>query len=97
MKEKRRDFLKLIIGGVIGTTASYSLPRQAHAEMTPLEESAPQAKALKYVHDSEFEGKNCANCALVQGNGQEKWQQCAIFPQALVSSNGWCSAWVAKP
>ncbi|WP_413110319.1 high-potential iron-sulfur protein [Thaumasiovibrio sp. DFM-14] len=97
MKTSRRQFLKLTVGGVIAVSAGDSLIGRAHADTPKLEESDAQASALKYVHQSDRGGKNCNNCALLQGNSGDEWRPCAIFPGKLVSANGWCTAWVAKP
>lgn len=98
-QSSRRRFLKFSLAGVIGITlGGRTLVKPAHAADLPqLTEDDPQAAALKYTHSSPHEDKNCANCALIQGNDGDEWRPCAIFPGKAVSANGWCSAWAKKP
>jgi hypothetical protein len=45
----------------------------------------------------------CSNCVLLlqsdlaaQGAEGTQWGKCALFPQGLVSLNGWCNSWAPK-
>jgi hypothetical protein len=96
MTTSRRRFLQLSAGGIVGISmGGISLKTLANDEQ--LDPQSPQAKALQYVHQSDKEGANCANCALIQGNAGETWRPCAIFPGKVVNSDGWCAAWAKKP
>jgi hypothetical protein len=71
-----------------------------------VDEADPQAAALGYKSDStKVDGKKypkhaaeqkCSGCQLYQGKPADASGPCAIFAGKLVSSNGWCSAWVKK-
>ncbi|CAI8194633.1 MAG: High-potential iron-sulfur protein [Glaciecola sp. HTCC2999] len=90
---KRRDFLKLSGGALIGMTLGSVSLRAAAEQLDP---SDPTAAALKYVHASPVEGAYCENCMFVQGEDGKEWRPCAIFPGKQVASKGWCSAWAKK-
>lgn len=90
---KRRDFLKLSGGALIGMTLGSVSLRAAADQLDP---SDPTAAALKYVHVSPVEGAYCQNCMFVQGEDGKEWRPCAIFPGKEVSAKGWCSAWAKK-
>jgi len=94
-QSSRRRFLKLSVAGVIGMTlGGKRLITPAQAEELPhLTEDDPQASALKYVHKSPYEDRNCATCVLLQGEKGDSWRPCQLFPGKLVSAEGWCSAW----
>ncbi|MCC5826365.1 high-potential iron-sulfur protein [Alkalimonas sp.] len=89
--EKRRQFLKLSAGGLIGMTLGGISLRAVAAEKIKLDD--PLAKAMRYTHESEVEGQYCHNCNLIQGE-EADWRPCAIFPGKLVANEGWCAAWV---
>ncbi|TKB47448.1 high-potential iron-sulfur protein [Thalassotalea mangrovi] len=93
-KFNRRAFLRLSSASVIGVTLGGISLRSYGAEQVDPED--PTAKALKYVHKSEVEGKNCANCTHLQAGDDPQWKPCALFPGKLVNKDGWCSAWMAK-
>lgn len=71
----------------------------------------PTANALKYNHDATKADRaaaarpglpaaeqTCANCQLLQpGTGTADWKVCTLLPGKLVSINGWCTSWIAKP
>lgn len=79
------------------------------AEPRKLSESDPVATALGYKNDAsqvdvakypkragtEGQKQFCHNCAQFTG-GDAEWGKCNIFPQGLVSHNGWCNSWVQK-
>ncbi|MGR5145678.1 high-potential iron-sulfur protein [Photobacterium alginatilyticum] len=94
-QSNRRRFLKFTLAGVIGVTlGGKNLIRPAQASDLPhLDENDAQASALKYIHKSPYEDRNCANCVLLQGEAGDEWRPCQLFPGKLVSSSGWCSAW----
>lgn len=90
----------VLAGGILA-------PREillAAEELPHLDEGDNQAKALNYVHDAsqakaEMRTANdafCYNCMHYQGEGDQTWGPCALFPGKSVNRNGWCSAWVAK-
>lgn len=90
----RRNFLKLSGAGVIGLTlGGVALRATAQEKLSPED---PTAVALKYIHQSKLDGKNCANCMYIQGENGEDWRPCAIFPGKVVAAKGYCSAWLKK-
>jgi len=94
-QSSRRRFLKFSLAGVIGVTlGGKALIKPVQASDLPhLEEDDAQASALKYVHKSPYEDRNCASCVLLQGEKGDSWRPCQLFPGKLVSAEGWCSAW----
>lgn len=76
------------------------------ANLTPLTDDDPQAKALAYVSNAEnvdreaqprYEpGQACANCALFMGEPGAANGPCSIFPGRLVAATGWCSVYAPK-
>ena len=94
-QSSRRRFLKFSLAGVIGMTlGGKELVKSVQAADLPhLTEDDPQASALKYVHNSPYEDRNCSGCVLLQGNDGDEWRPCQLFPGKLVSATGWCSAW----
>ena len=104
----RRKFLQHAVAAL--PVGAVLLQHEVRAQDLPkLEESDPAAAALLYVHDnSEVDTSNpiaarfepsqkCLNCAQIQGEEGPEWRPCGIFPGKLVSINGWCSVWAAKP
>ncbi len=76
---------------------------QADRQLFRLEESAPTAKALDYLHNGKavdaakrFSYQFCNNCALFTGESGDEWAGCSIFPGKGVAGQGWCSVWSAK-
>ncbi|WP_133470173.1 high-potential iron-sulfur protein [Paraglaciecola marina] len=93
-KLNRRDFMKLSGSALIGVTlGGVALHANAQERVTL---DNPTAAALKYVHISEIEGKNCENCQYLQGEAGSEWRPCTFFPNKLVSSKGWCAGWLKK-
>jgi len=99
----RRKFLTNTALGVAALPLAglaFNTPR-ARAEQPRLDENAPEAEAVNYVHDAADaaddpayeEGQVCSNCALWTGNDDE-WGGCAVFPGQLVNADGWCNVWV---
>ncbi len=102
MQTKRRTFLI----GAAGAASALAASRFAFAQATPLSETDPQAQALGYKADATKVDKvkfpkyapdqMCGNCQLYQGKPADAMGPCALFPNKLVASKGWCSAWVKK-
>lgn len=96
----RRQFIQLIPAAGLAAVGI----RSAHAQ-AKLDEKAPNAVALGYVHDAakadkaKFKnyaaGQHCGNCALYQGKA-DPWGGCPLFAGAQVASAGWCSAYAKK-
>ena len=102
-KIARRKFLQLSAVAAAGCFVQHG--REAHADDLPqLSVDDPMAKAMKYTHDASTvdpstrnnpaADQSCANCALVQGEGD--WRPCQIFPGKAVAAAGWCSVWAPK-
>ena len=91
----RRKFLRLTGSGIIGLTFGSTALRAVAQEKIALDD--PTAKALQYVHESQVEGKLCANCMHIKGTEGEDWRPCALFPGKLVSNKGWCAGWMKQP
>jgi hypothetical protein len=101
----RRD----LVLAVVPACAVLLANRRANAESTPphLDEQDPLAKSLGYTHDVKTvdpkanpmfkPGSSCANCVQLKGNAGDAWRPCTLFPNKLVSANGWCRVWAAKP
>lgn len=101
----RRDLLKagvvsVVALGVGGLVAG----RHVRAEDLPkLEESDPQAQALKYLHDATMadagvrggEDRICETCRFYSGSEGAEWGPCSLFPGKAVNAKGWCAGWVA--
>jgi hypothetical protein len=107
MNSRRHFLLKLAV------TAPAALGVGLLAQDTPppavkLEETDPVAIALGYKMDTTKVDQTkypqhkpeqmCSNCALVTpGSAAGEFIPCSAFQNKLVSSNGWCMAWVKKP
>ena len=99
MSAHRRDFMRRII--VIGVAAPQLARAQAHVDPKD-----PQAVALGYVDDSakaddkkypkHQSDQHCGVCALGKFKDHDAWGECPLFAGRLVSTKGWCSAWVKK-
>ena len=100
----RRDFGRICAG--LAAVAVTGTGRLAHATDLPhVDEAAPQAQALGYVHDANktdkakfpayVAGSICGGCQLYQG-GAAEWGACALFTGATVNTKGWCSAFAKK-
>lgn len=104
----RRRFISLSAMSLATLSSSYALvmQRTANAQQSgleKLEETDSLAQAFNYHHNAEevaegARGDNqyCYNCQFYQGQEGEEWGPCTIFPNKLVSANGWCSAWAQK-
>ncbi len=98
--ESRRHFLKLAAGtaavaAVAGTGAFARLARAA--DLPPLSESDPMAKALHYTEDASStddpkhkKGDDCTNCMFYKGKPGAARGPCQLFPGKSVNAKGWC-------
>jgi hypothetical protein len=102
--QSRRIFLLKSIGAAVALPAAgKALAQAAPAKVDPKD---AQATALGYVEDASkadakkfprwAKDQNCANCQLYVKKGDDGWGGCTLFPNKLVASKGWCSAWVKK-
>lgn len=95
-RASRRRFLKLATGA-LALAITGLLPRRAHAaELPPLGEDDPTAKALGYVENAAAStnpkhraGAVCANCQFYRG-GDGGRGACQVFPGKSVNARGWC-------
>lgn len=79
---------------------------EARADAPMVTESDPTAQALGYKSNAsqvdkakyaKFQaGQSCSNCQLWQGKAGAPNGPCPMFGGKLVSSGGWCSAYVKK-
>ena len=100
--ESRRKFMRHSLLGMAAMPLGMGiLSQRAFAQtLTPLDPSTPQAKGLNYVkvaeeaagHPAYAAGEHCASCALFN----ESNNGCALFPQNMVETNGWCQVWAPK-
>ncbi len=98
----RRRFFRITAVGLAATPfASALMSGTAHAVDT-VKESDATAAALGYVVDATKSTKRtdkaatCANCNLFSGTAGAADGPCVIFQGKLVSTKGWCTAWVKK-
>ena len=99
----RRVFMLQVAAGTSAAAAGQVLAQSTPAKVDPKD---PQALALGYVDDtaqadaSKFpkhtSDQKCATCQVYSGKAGDKTGPCAVFGGKLVSSGGWCSAWVKK-
>lgn len=78
----------------------------AHSQVAQVNEKDAQAVALGYVADStkvdaqkfpkHAATQMCSTCQVYAGKPADPAGPCAIFPGKVVSSKGWCSAYVKK-
>ena len=100
----RRGFGRVCAGLVAVAVAGGSRAVRA-ADLPPVDENNPQAKALGYVADAAkvdkakfpafVEGSHCATCQLYQG-GTADAGPCPLFAGSAVAAKGWCSAYAKK-
>ena len=91
----RRSLLQGSACGLIAL-AGLAVPsdRLRAAELPPLSEDDPQAKALKYKEDAtKSERKDpkqfCHNCRYFKGKKGDARGPCDLFPGKSVNANGW--------
>lgn len=105
-KNPRRNFLKLGSLAAVSIAIAAGAGKSARGAEPHVDEKDAAALSLGYKHDAvkvdkaKFTkykaGETCANCQLYQGRTGEAWGPCPIFSGKLVSSKGWCSAYVKK-
>ena len=101
--ESRRRFLKVAAGTTAAAVMMGGLPRFARAaDLPPVSESDPTAKALGYVEDATKTtnakykaGDDCTNCQFYTG-GPTGRGPCQLFPGKSVNAKGWCVSHTPK-
>ena len=101
--ESRRRFLKVPAGTTAGGVVKGALPRFARAaDLPPVSESDPTAKALAYVEDATKStnakhkaGDDCTNCQFYSGGATGRGP-CQLFPGKSVNAKGWCVSHTPK-
>jgi hypothetical protein len=101
--ESRRRFLKVAAGTTAAAMVIGGLPRFAHAaDLPPLTEADPTAKALGYVEDGSTSsnakhkaGDVCSNCQFYSGGATGRGP-CQLFPGKSVNAKGWCVSHTPK-
>ena len=103
----RRDLMRIALAGAVLPVLGPLGKNARAADLTPLEESDPTAKALGFVTDASkvdasanptFKaGQHCAGCAQFQGKPTDATAACTIFAGHSVPGGGWCRAFVARP
>ncbi len=104
-KVARRTFLRSTIAAGAAIPLA-GIPIVTLAQAAKVTEDDPAASALGYKHDASTvdaakfpqhtEDQQCKNCRLYSASDEEGWGNCGIFPGKLVTSEGWCSAWVSS-
>ncbi len=103
MKSRRTFLLKLL--PATGLLA-LGLPQVCAAGPEKVAETDPNAISLGYQADATkvdktksktyVAGQSCSTCQLFQGKPADAWGPCAVMQGKLVSSKGWCRAWVKR-
>jgi hypothetical protein len=101
--ESRRRFLKVAASSTAAAVVLGGLPRFARAaDLPPLSESDPTAKALGYVEDASKTtnakhkaGDDCTNCQFYTGGATGRGS-CQLFPGKSVNAKGWCVSHTPK-
>jgi hypothetical protein len=101
--ESRRRFLKIAAGTTAAAVMVGGLPRFARAaDLPPLTEADPTAKALGYVEDASKSsntkhkaGDVCSNCQFYSGGATGRGP-CQLFPGKSVNAKGWCMSYMRK-
>ncbi|MCW8809105.1 MAG: high-potential iron-sulfur protein [Rhodanobacter sp.] len=101
--ESRRRFLKVAAGTTVAAVVMGGLPRFARAaDLPPVTEADPTAKALGYVEDAakttnpkRTAGADCSNCQFYSG-GSTGRGPCQLFPGKSVNAKGWCISHTPK-
>jgi hypothetical protein len=98
----RRRFFKITAVGLAAAPFATALISGAAHAAVPVKETDPTAAALGYVVDATKSTKRtdkaamCGTCNLYSGKPGAADGPCTIFQGNLVSSKGWCTAWVKK-
>lgn len=104
----RRILLGKLTATLAAAGGATALAPPARADAAPavphLDPREPLAASLGYVHDARTidparaptykPGQLCSNCSQLQGAPDAAWRPCALFPNRLVSAEGWCQAWI---
>ena len=101
--ESRRRFLKVAAGTAAMAAVMGGMPRYARAaDLPPLTDADPTAKALGYVEDANkstnpkhVAGADCSNCQFYSG-GPTGRGPCQLFPGKSVNAKGWCVSHAPK-
>lgn len=101
--ESRRRFLKVAAGTTVAAVVMGGLPRFSRAaDLPPVTDADPTAKALGYVEDASkatnakhVAGSNCSNCQFYTG-GTTGRGPCQLFPGKSVNAGGWCVSYSKK-
>ena len=101
--ESRRRFLKVAAGTTAAAVVMGGLPRFARAaDLPPVTEADPTAKALGYVEDASKTtnakrkaGDDCSNCQFYSGGATGRGP-CQLFPGKSVNAKGWCVSHTPK-
>lgn len=101
--ESRRRFLKVAAGTTVAAVVMGGLPRLSRAaDLPPVSETDPTAKALGYVEDASKTtnakrkaGDYCDNCQFYTG-GSTGRGPCQLFPGKSVNAKGWCVSHTPK-
>jgi hypothetical protein len=100
----RRDLLKsVVLAGALAPALGLIGEQSQAADLSPLDENDPAAKAFAFVTDaSKAEaganptfrmGQRCAECSRYQGKPTDARAGCVIFAGRSVPADGWCKAW----
>ncbi|OOG47059.1 high-potential iron-sulfur protein [Rhodanobacter sp. C01] len=101
--ESRRRFLKIVAGSAAVAVVAGGLPRLVRAaDLPPVTETDPTAKALGYVEDASKSvnarhkaGDDCSNCQFYSGAATGRGP-CQLFPGKSVNAKGWCVSHTPK-
>lgn len=67
----------------------------SNALVTEVPAARATVEALQYTNQSEKPDQRCAGCQFYTARTNSRGA-CQLFPQGLVSAQGWCSSWTAK-
>ncbi len=101
--ESRRRFLKVAAGTTVAAVVIGGLPRFARAaDLPPVTEADPTAKALGYMEDGSTStnakhkaGDTCSTCQFYSGGAAGRGP-CQLFPGKSVNAKGWCVSHTPK-
>lgn len=97
----------LAVGGLSPATAEDALKpidaSSAKATQLGYSPDATKVDLAKFPKHKENDGKQrCSNCQLMLQAGLKvdgqagEWGKCALFPEGLVNTQGWCNSWILK-
>jgi hypothetical protein len=95
----RRRFVNLVLKGWVAAPLANAWLNGEATAADAVEESDPQAVALKYRKDAtksadrKDPGAVCDNCTLYTGKPGETTGTCELFGGRLVAAKGWCASW----